>query len=208
MNIQEMNQAFECAYIQEFGEIDGVVFFNGEKYELFPEARGFSEFHLVELKINAAWTMWQQAIKNAVPDWAVIAPRLSANYLYSKVPELGFKSQDEKETVLYHLNYMASEFKEDAKKFVIDDHEKQKEFCNDIDGPGKFSSEIQQDLKAEIKRLKAEKINVVLFPKEPTKELYTAFHEAFSAAGTGRTVDNFRAGYGAMVAFIHGNEGQ
>lgn len=50
--------------------------------------------------------------------------------------------------------------------------------------------------------------NVVLFPKKPTKELYTAFHEAFSAAGTGRTVDNFRAGYGAMVALIHGNEGQ
>lgn len=183
MNIQEMNQAFECAYIQEFGEIDGVVFFNGEKYELFPQARGFAEFHLVELKINAAWTMWQQAIKNAVPDWAVIAPRLSANYLYSKVPELGFKSQDEKETVLYHLNYMASEFKEDAKKFVIDDHEKQKAM-------------IQEETAA------------VLFPKEPTKELYTAFHEAFSAAGTGRTVDNFRAGYGAMVAFIHGNEGQ
>lgn len=203
MNIQEMNQAFESNFKKT------------ETYRRECKIRGkdvleFSEtmqayFNIV---VNEAWTMWQQAIKNAVPDWAVIAPRLSANYLYSKVPELGFKSQDEKETVLYHLNYMASEFKEDAKKFVIDDHEKQKEFCNDIDGPGKFSSEIQQDLKAEIKRLKAEKINVVLFPKEPTKELYTAFHEAFSAAGTGRTVDNFRAGYGAMVAFIHGNEGQ
>ncbi len=66
MNIQEMNQAFERAYIQEFGEIDGVLFFNGEKYELFTQARGFAEFHLVELKINAAWTMWQQAIKCVV----------------------------------------------------------------------------------------------------------------------------------------------
>ena len=74
MNIQEMNQAFELAYIQEFGEIDGVVFFNGEKYELFPQARGFAEFHLVELKINAAWTMWQQAIKNAVHDGFILLP--------------------------------------------------------------------------------------------------------------------------------------
>lgn len=178
MNIQEMNQAFESNFKKT------------ETYRRECKIRGkdvleFSEtmqayFNIV---VNEAWTMWQQAIKNAVPDWAVIAPRLSANYLYSKVPELGFKSQDEKETVLYHLNYMASEFKEDAKKFVIDDHEKQKAM-------------IQEETAA------------VLFPKEPTKELYTAFHEAFSAAGTGRTVDNFRAGYGAMVAFIHGNEGQ
>ena len=76
MNIQEMNQAFERAYIQEFGEIDGVVFFNGEKYELFPQARGFAEFHLVELKINAAWTMWQQAIKCVVSETMAIVPKL------------------------------------------------------------------------------------------------------------------------------------
>ena len=61
----------------------------------------------------------------AVPEWVVMVPRLSANYLFSKVPELGFKHKDEKDTVLYHLNYMASEFNAGAKSFVEQDHAKQ-----------------------------------------------------------------------------------
>lgn len=69
---------------------------------------------------------WQAAKAQAMPEWAVIIPRLSANYLFNKVPELGFKHQDEKDTVLYHLNYMASGFKESAKQFVEDNHAKQK----------------------------------------------------------------------------------
>ena len=62
----------------------------------------------------------------AVPEWAVIVPKLSANYLFNTVPELGFEHQDQKDTVLYHLNYMASEFRDSAKQFVEDDHAKQK----------------------------------------------------------------------------------
>lgn len=70
---------------------------------------------------------WQQAKKSAVPDGSVLVPKLSANYLFNIVPELGFKHQDQKDTVLYHLNYMASEFKDSAKKFIEADHAKQKE---------------------------------------------------------------------------------
>ena len=73
-----------------------------------------------------SWSAWKEAKAQAVPEWAVIVPRLSANYLFNKVPELGFKHQDEKDTVLYHLNYMASGFKESAKQFVEDNHAKQK----------------------------------------------------------------------------------
>ena len=68
----------------------------------------------------------QAAKAQAVPEWAVIVPQLSANYLFNKVPELGFAHQDEKDTVLYHLNYMSSEFKDAAKQLVLDDHAKQK----------------------------------------------------------------------------------
>ncbi|MEQ1411466.1 hypothetical protein [Acinetobacter indicus] len=85
--------------------------------------------------INDQWTTWCACIgmlfldgkeAQAAPEWAVIVPRLSANYLFNKVPELGFKHQDEKDTVLYHLNYMASGFKESAKQLVEDNHAKQK----------------------------------------------------------------------------------
>ena len=62
----------------------------------------------------------------AVPEGFVLVPKLSANYLFNKVPELGFKHKDEEDTVLYHLNYMASEFRDSAKQFTEDDHEKQK----------------------------------------------------------------------------------
>ncbi|MCO8114910.1 hypothetical protein NI465_12085 [Acinetobacter lwoffii] len=71
------------------------------------------------------WEFWQ-AKAQAVPEWAVIVPKLSANYLFNTVPELGFEHQDQKDTVLYHLNYMASEFRDSAKQFVEDDHAKQK----------------------------------------------------------------------------------
>lgn len=64
-----------------------------------------------------------------IPEWGVIAPKLSLNYLFSTVPELGFKDQFQKETVLYHLNYAAAEVNESAKKFVEDDHAKQKEWA-------------------------------------------------------------------------------
>ncbi|AWL27104.1 hypothetical protein DJ533_00015 (plasmid) [Acinetobacter defluvii] len=72
-----------------------------------------------------AWDAWLAAKTQAIPEGFVLACKLSANYLFNQVPELGFKDQDEKNTVLYHLNYMASEFKESAKEFVKKDHEKQ-----------------------------------------------------------------------------------
>ena len=77
--------------------------------------------------VNGAFYGFEQAAKaQSVPEWAVIVPKLSANYLFNTVPELGFEHQDQKDTVLYHLNYMASEFRDSAKQFVEDDHAKQK----------------------------------------------------------------------------------
>ena len=77
-------------------------------------------------KTQAAWGAWQATKAQAVPEGFVLVPKLSANYLFNKVPELGFKHKDEEDTVLYHLNYMASEFRDSAKQFTEDDHEKQK----------------------------------------------------------------------------------
>ena len=79
--------------------------------------------------LNTGWAMWLRAKRTAktqVPEGFVFVPKLSANYLFNKVPELGFKHKDEEDTVLYHLNYMASEFRDSAKQFTEDDHEKQK----------------------------------------------------------------------------------
>ena len=85
---------------------------------------------------SAAWDARQAEIKELKEKLEklesgafVLVPKLSANYLFNQVPELGFLHKDEKETVLYHLNYMASEFKEDAKRFVENDHSKQAEFA-------------------------------------------------------------------------------
>jgi hypothetical protein len=77
-------------------------------------------------QLNAAWRIFAEVAESqTVPEWAVIVPKLSANYLFNTVPQLGFKDKDEKDTVLYHLNYMASEFKAEAKRFVEQDHAKQ-----------------------------------------------------------------------------------
>lgn len=96
-----------------------------------PEINAFHSNYLSSKfmdNINFGWSAWQaaKAQKVAVPEGFVLVPKLSANYLFNIVPELGFKHQDQKDTVLYHLNYMASEFKESAKKFVEEDHAKQK----------------------------------------------------------------------------------
>lgn len=82
-------------------------------------------------EMHELWKELQVAKSQATPEGFVLMPKLSANYLFNKVPELGFKHQDEKDTVLYHLNYMASEFKESAKEFVKKDHEKQIKFLEE-----------------------------------------------------------------------------
>ncbi len=81
-------------------------------------------------EFNEHWDTFRagwDAKAQAVPEGFVLVPKLSANFLFNIVPELGFKHQDQKDTVLYHLNYMASEFKDSAKKFIEADHAKQKE---------------------------------------------------------------------------------
>lgn len=75
------------------------------------------------------WEFWQAA--KAVHKGLVLVPKLSANYLFNQVPQLGFANRDEKDTVLYHLNYMASEFKDSARQFVKLDHEKQQQFIKE-----------------------------------------------------------------------------
>lgn len=80
-------------------------------------------------QLTAAWWMFVELAESQVaPEGLVLVPKLSANYLFNQVPELGFANKDEKDTVLYHLNYMASEFSDSAKQFVKLDHEKQMEF--------------------------------------------------------------------------------
>lgn len=121
MDIQKEREAF-----QNFCEQN----FDVERHEqtYFDEQTQSYENDLGECteSINMAWSAWQTAKAQAVPEWAVIVPKLSANYLFNTVPELGFEHQDQKDTVLYHLNYMASEFRDSAKQFVEDDHAKQK----------------------------------------------------------------------------------
>ena len=122
-------------------------------------------------RVNTGWAMWKKAINFSKPhEGFVLVPKLSANYLFNKVPELGFKHQDEKDTVLYHLNYMASEFKESAKNFVVLDHEKQKRFV-DESGREAYRSDfeiVKQTL--ELVNLLASSINV--FQRDPRSTVY------------------------------------
>lgn len=39
----------------------------------------------------------------------------------------------------------------------------------------------------------------VLFPKEPTQELFRTFYDSFNSANAGNTAQNFKAGFSAMV---------
>lgn len=58
MDLLKKSKEFEAAHIEEFGEIDGIVFFNGEEYDLCPHAKGFAEFHQLQYKINVSWSVW------------------------------------------------------------------------------------------------------------------------------------------------------
>ncbi|QOW46487.1 MULTISPECIES: hypothetical protein [Acinetobacter] len=123
---------------------------------------------------RVAWDSWLIGLRRskaqAVPEGFVLVPKLSANYLFNKVPELSFKHQDEKDTVLYHLNYMASEFKESAKQFVVLDHEKQKRFIGES-GSDPYRTDfeiIEQTLK--LVDLLASSTNV--FQRDPKSKVY------------------------------------
>lgn len=107
------------------------------KFKVGFESEGYEspEFKLEKL-IDLAYEGLEKIKEHAIPEGFVLVPKLSANYLFNKVPELGFKHQDEKDTVLYHLNYMASEFKESAKNFVALDYEKQKRFVEEAQEQG------------------------------------------------------------------------
>lgn len=123
MDIQKEREAFEDWYCKNH---------TGLKQSDLAKFRTLSDYSFSDsLKINISWEAWQAATTQAVPEGFVLVPKLSANYLFNQVPELGFKHQDEKDTVLYHLNYIASEFKESAKKFVKKDHEKQIKFLKE-----------------------------------------------------------------------------
>lgn len=89
------------------------------------------EFELSKMIHLATSGLEEIKQNNGVPEGCIIAPKLSANYLFSKVPELGFLHQDEKDTVLYHLNYMACGFNDSAYQFVVNDHEVQKQLIED-----------------------------------------------------------------------------
>jgi hypothetical protein len=107
----------------EINKIRELALANG--FSLKEQASGNMDLH------SYVYEFANALLKEATPEGFVLVPKLSANYLFNQVPELGFKHQDEKDTVLYHLNYMASEFKESAKYFVVLDHEKQKRFIEE-----------------------------------------------------------------------------
>ncbi|WP_111857795.1 hypothetical protein [Acinetobacter sp. CFCC 10889] len=137
MNIQRKN------FITQVSELDS---FNLYEFSINP-----FEWDEIDQKFyfpptQLLWETWQAA--KSIPECFVLVPKLSANYLFNQVPELGFKDQDEKNTVLYHLNYMASEFKESAKEFVKEDHEKQIKFIKE-DGKwiGGFYDSISDDFR-------------------------------------------------------------
>jgi len=129
MDILEEKEAFLNVYVNYKGDSRKIQF-NEETEQFMWRKNNVSDTEVEYVHLmNQRWYAWLACAKSkaqAVPEWAVIIPRLSANYLFNKVPELGFKHQDEKDTVLYHLNYMASGFKESAKQFVEDNHAKQK----------------------------------------------------------------------------------
>ena len=131
------------------------------------ESPEFELEKLIDLAVNSLDEIKQA---NGVPEGFILVPKLSANYLFNKVPELGFKHQDEKDTVLYHLNYMASEFEESAKKFVVVDHEKQKRFIEESSlNPYRTDFEIiEQTLK--LVDLLASSTNV--FQRDPKSKVY------------------------------------
>lgn len=142
------------------------------KFTIGSESNGYEspEFELeklIDLAVNGLGEIKQT---NGVPEGFVLVPKLSANYLFNKVPELGFKHQDEKDTVLYHLNYMASEFEESSKKFVALDHEKQKRFIEES-GSDSYRTDfeiIEQTLK--LVDLLASSTNV--FQRDPKSKVY------------------------------------
>ena len=169
MDIQknQIQESFEKLYVK-----------NAPAWSLERDQNGGYKYHATQ----SAFLLFEQQqieidlLKNelakaqAVPEGFVLVPKLSANYLFNKVPELGFKHQDEKDTVLYHLNYMASEFKESAKNFVVLDHEKQKRFV-DESGREAYRSDfeiVKQTL--ELVNLLASSINV--FQRDPRSTVY------------------------------------
>lgn len=130
----------------------------------------FQEIENSFYALQTVWKAWREAKAQAIPEGFVLVPKLSANYLFNEVPELGFKHQDEKDTVLYHLNYMASEFEESSKKFVALDHEKQKRFIEES-GSDSYRTDfeiIEQTLK--LVDLLASSTNV--FQRDPKSKVY------------------------------------
>ena len=121
MDIKKLRQEFE-----KLPDIKGILYgsdfgFNESLNEYYHPDH--TNHRLNYAFIMGAWMAWKA---QTVHEGFVLVPKLSANYLFNKVPELGFKHKDEEDTVLYHLNYMASEFRDSAKQFTEDDHEKQK----------------------------------------------------------------------------------
>lgn len=148
INIEEERKAFEIEWIKLGGDFKSFSIIDN-MYVLIPSMASADDVikEFAERAVNSAFALWliqsrqkqvviddlniQLKDAKATPEGFVLVPKLSANYLFNKVPELGFKHQDEKDTVLYHLNYMASEFKESAKEFVKKDHEKQIKFLEE-----------------------------------------------------------------------------
>jgi len=187
INIEEERKAFEIEWIKLGGDFKSFSIIDN-MYVLIPSMASADDVikELAERAVNSAFALWliqsrqkqvviddlniQLKDAKATPEGFVLVPKLSANYLFNQVPELGFKHQDEKDTVLYHLNYMASEFKESAKNFVVLDHEKQKRFIEES-GLNPYRTDfqiIEQTL--ELVDLLASSTNV--FQRDPESKVY------------------------------------
>ncbi len=124
MDIQKERPVFDAWHYQDWKSNIAANIDESEYLEWYQ--RIYSHFSTQQER-ELQFKTWLAAKTQAVPDGCIIAPKLSANYLFNKIPELGFLHQDQKDTVLYHLNYMACEFKESAKQFVLDDHKQQRQ---------------------------------------------------------------------------------
>jgi len=102
---------FEKAYTDLCAEIS-----NSEMIHMLDKGERLQELHSRKRDLEYFFKMGVDSITKA--KGCVLVPELSVNYLYRSVPELGFVNQDEKDTVIYHLNFIAAPLHATAKTYV------------------------------------------------------------------------------------------
>jgi hypothetical protein len=110
---------FEKAYTDLCAEIS-----NAELIHMVDKGERLQELYSRKRDLEYFFKLGVESVTKA--KGCVLVPVLSVNYLYRSVPELGFVNQDEKDTVIYHLNFIAAPLHEEAENYVKNFFEK----CN------------------------------------------------------------------------------